>query len=184
VRAGDWIAVNAATSSIARLVHGLCRGRRVSVLGIVGPSREAPRDFPVVPDAGVGLSERVLAATGGAPIAGLLDSVGGGAITGMLNALRPGATIVSFGALTRDPAALTNADIIYRNLTWKGFGLDRWLMNSTGRRARMLENVWTAIRDGDVTLPVRARYRLDELGLALADAARQGQSGKVLFVQR
>jgi NADPH:quinone reductase-like Zn-dependent oxidoreductase len=31
VRAGDWSAVNAATSSIARLVHGLWRGRRVNV---------------------------------------------------------------------------------------------------------------------------------------------------------
>ena len=149
----------------------------------MGSGRGTPRDFPAVSDDGARLSERVLAATGGALIAGLLDSVGGSAITGMLNALRPGATIVSFGALTRDPVALTNADMIYRNLTWKGFGIDRWLMQSTGLRARMLEDLWTAIRDGDLALPVRARYRLEEIGLALAEAAKPGQTGKVLIVQ-
>jgi NADPH:quinone reductase-like Zn-dependent oxidoreductase len=100
----------------------------------------------------------------------------------MLNALRPGATVVRFGALTSDPSALTNPDMIYRNLTWKGFGIDRWLMQSTGLRARMLEDLWTAIRDGDIALPVRALSpRADRL--ALAEAARPGRTVKVLIVQ-
>lgn len=47
----------------------------------------------------------------------------------------------------------------------------------------MLEDLWSAIRDGDIALPVRARHRLEEIGLALVEAARPGQTGKVLIVQ-
>jgi hypothetical protein len=34
---------------------------------------------------------------------------------------------VSYGVLDDAPIAVRNSDLIYRNLTWKGFGIDYWL---------------------------------------------------------
>jgi NADPH2:quinone reductase len=181
-QAGDWIAINAATSNIAQLVHPLCRHRGIRVVGIIAADRAVPTDFPTVRADTASVSEAVLAITGGHLLAGLLDSVGGTAITGMLPALGQGATIVSFAVLASDPAAIKNSDVIYRNLTWKGFGVDHWLSKSTNLRARMEEELWRAIASGELTLPVRRRYGLQDIHAALDEAATPGPIGKVLIV--
>lgn len=119
--------------------------------------------------------------TGGEPLAGLLDSVGGDAITSMLPALRPGATIVSYGVLGDGAATISNPDIVYRNLCWKGFVIDRWLATSAGRIPAMVEELWRSIASGALPLPVRARYRLEDVRRAIADAASGGRGSKVLI---
>jgi NADPH:quinone reductase-like Zn-dependent oxidoreductase len=179
---GDWIGINAATSNVAQLVHALCRRRRIHVVGIVAGDRALPPGFPSVRADTASVCDAVLALTGGHLLAGLLDSVGGTAITGMLHTLRPGATIVSFAVLATDPALIKNSDIIYRNLTWKGFGIDHWLAKSTEQRARMERELWTAIASGELRLPVRSRYGLQEIHAALAEAATPGPVGKILIV--
>jgi NADPH:quinone reductase len=128
-----------------------------------------------------GLAQKMLEASGGLPFAGLLDSVGGAAIMHVLPALARGATIVSYGALERSTANMSNPDMIYRNLTWKGFGIDHWLATSSARRTAMVDELWQAMRTGALKLPVRARYTLAEWGAAIADATTAGRSGKVLI---
>ena len=132
VHAGEWIAINAATSAVALLVADLARRRNVNVVGIVRPGREAP--FPVVPADATDLAARVLAITRGAPLAGYLDCVGGMMIKNMLPALKTGGTLVSYGVLEQSPAPILNSDMIYRNLCWKGFGIDYWLSTSSVAR--------------------------------------------------
>ena len=179
---GDWIAINAATSGIAQLVRDLARLRGVSVISIVRPGRRLEGDGPILPSDTQSLADKVLDLTGGVPLAGLLDSIGGAAIMSMLPAMRQGATIVSFGVLERGAANMANSDIIYRNLTWKGFGIDYWLANSRDRHAAMVDELWRAIASGAITLPVRTRYALDEFQEAIADAAAGDRPGKVLIV--
>jgi NADPH2:quinone reductase len=182
VQPGDWIAINAATSNLAQLVHALCRHRHINVVGIVRAGVQAPVGLPwVVPDSPP-VADAVLAATGGTHVAGLLDSIGGPAIVGMLPALAPGATIVSFAVLVSEPAPLKNSDIIYRNLTWKGFGIDYWLSKSRRQRPQMEKELWAAIASGDLPLPVRARYGLTEIQTAVSEARRPGTIGKVLII--
>jgi len=178
VQAGEWIAINAATSAVAVLVADLALRRNVKVVGIVRPGREAP--FPVVPADAADLAASVLAITRGTPLAGYLDSVGGMMIKNILPALKPGATLVSYGVLEQTPAPILNSDMIYRNLCWKGFGIDYWLSTSGGRRAEMVEELWAAMREGQLTLPVRARYSLADVVAAVTEAALSGKAGKVL----
>jgi NADPH:quinone reductase-like Zn-dependent oxidoreductase len=102
-------------------------------------------------------------------------------IKNMLPALQPGATIVSYGVLEQTPAPILNSDMIYRNLGWKGFGIDHWLSTSGARRGEMVGELWAAMRGHRLTLPVRARYSLVDVVAAVADAAMTGRSGKVLI---
>jgi NADPH2:quinone reductase len=126
------------------------------------------------------ISAQVLDATAGQLLSAVLDCVGGTAVTGTLPAMKQGGTIVSFGVLGSEPALVRNADLIYRNLTWKGFGVDFWMARNQSRRSRMAHELWDAISLGDLDLPVRECHSLAAYRQALR-AARSPATGKVLF---
>jgi NADPH:quinone reductase-like Zn-dependent oxidoreductase len=123
---GDWIALSAPRSAVARLVAGIARERGVHVLGLSRPGREEVLDYLVCDPSGQDFAARIDTLTTGRWLAGYLDSVGGAVLSAVPPALRPGATIVSYGVLDDAPVAVRNSDLIYRNLTWKGFGIDHW----------------------------------------------------------
>jgi len=178
---GDRIIINAATSAIAQLVHCLAKRRGITVVGIVRATSNAEIGFLSIPADEADLAGHILKATGGEPAAGYLDSVGGMLIKKVIPALRTGATIISYAVLEQSPAPILNADIIYRNLCWKGFGIDHWLKTSRDRRETMVSELWAAIRTGDLPLQVRALYALERFVEALATAGRAGAAGKVLI---
>ena len=183
MKTGDWLAINAATSTVAQLAEQLAHTRGIHVLKIVRAGTTACEPAVLAADV-QGLAAKMLQASGDVPFAGLLDSVGGAAIMNVLPALARGATIVSYGTLERSSANMSNPDMIYRNLTWKGFGIDHWLATSTPRRAAMVDELWQAIRTRALKLPVRAHYTLADWRAAIADATTTGRSGKVLITNR
>lgn len=182
VRSGDCIAMNAATSSVAQLVAALARVRNIHVFGIVRTEGSNVLPFPTVISEVDDLASAALELSGGRLFSGLLDSIGGAVIKTMLPAMRQGATIVSYGLLGQSPVQLFNADMIYKNLSWKGFGVDYWLSCSADQRDVMLDELWATIKGGQVSLPVRSRYSLDQVLRATADASSEGAFGKVLLV--
>lgn len=181
LRRGDWIVINAATSAIAQIVHSLARLRSIGVVGIVRAATEVEIAFPAITAESLDLAARILESTNGAPAAGYLDSVGGMLIKNVLPALRTGATIISYGVLDQAPAPILNSDMIYWNLCWKGFGIDHWLATTRDRRDEMIDELWAAIRAGNLLLPVRAQYGLEEFAGAVVAARQPGQAGKVLI---
>ena len=127
--------------------------------------------------------ERLRALSAGVGLAALIDSVGGALVEHLLPELREGATIVTYGTLSPDPIQVHNATLVYQNLTWKGFGIDRWLSAlPSSERARMLDALWDGTRSHTYELPVSSRVPLRDFarGLALAQSA---SDGKVLLAQ-
>lgn len=73
--------------------------------------------------------------------------------------------------------------LIYSNLAWRGFGIDRWLESLTALEAhRMHEELWAMIRDGVLRLPVACEHGLDGFNEALRADSVSGRAGKVLLV--
>jgi NADPH:quinone reductase-like Zn-dependent oxidoreductase len=174
-QAGDWIAVNAAASTVSGLVRALAARRGVHVVGIHRGQAPAGDVSSAVEDLGAAL----LAATGGQPLAALLDCIGGAPVMRVLPAMKTGGVMVSYGVFERESAPMGNADLIYRNLTWKGFGVDHWLARNAQQVAAMSQGLWGAMRDGVLPLPVSARYALTDVRHAVA--ARPG-GGKALLL--
>jgi NADPH:quinone reductase-like Zn-dependent oxidoreductase len=179
---GDWIAVSAARSAVAGLIADLALSRDVHVIGLVRAGGADQLRFPVLQTGQRDLMTALLDRTAGEELAGFLDSVGGDVLTAVLPALRPGGTIVSYGVLDDTPVSVRNSDLIYRNLTWKGFGIDHWLATSRPRRDEMTRELWSLIRGGEIDLPVRDRYPLAEIEAAVAAAAVPGGGGKVVIM--
>ncbi len=178
---GDWIAVNAASSGIARLVHGLATRKGARVVGIIRGALKHPLPFPAVSTDSADLAAEILAKTAGQNIAALLDSVGGSSITRVFPAMKQGATIVSYGVMDATAAQVGNADMIYRNLKWKGFGIDYWLSQLGEPTDQVAAQIWQALADGQLDLPVRGKFPLSEFRGALEAAAAGPNTGKVLL---
>jgi NADPH:quinone reductase-like Zn-dependent oxidoreductase len=186
VSPGDWVVITAGASTVSRLVAAIARHRGVHVIGVVRANaaegaRRSPADLVLsVQDSG--LIERISRAAGDDKVAALLDSVGGPLIARLFSVLRPGARIVAYGTQQREPAQVTNAMLVYSNLTWMGFGIDRWLAALESHRyAEMLEDLWSMIRLGTMKLTVHSIHSLEHFKEALAADTVPDRDGKVLI---
>jgi NADPH:quinone reductase-like Zn-dependent oxidoreductase len=182
---GDWIALTAASSSVAALVAALAHERGLRVVGIAREASlpELAAEVHGVAENAPELAMRVRELTGAEGVAAVLDGVGGALIGSLFPALRPGATLVAYGTLSPEPLAVRNADLVYGNLRWFGFGIDRWLGSITSAAHEiMLDELWEGVRSGHLPLPVQAQLPLREFeaGLRLASG---GGRGKVHFVR-
>lgn len=183
VRAGDFIALTAASSSVAALVSVLAAERDVRVIGIARAASlgELGGDVRAVAENAPDLAARVRDLTGGEGVAALVDCVGGPLVGSLFEAVRPGGTVVAYGTLSPEPVSVRNGTLIYRNLSWVGFGIDRFLAGlSAAENERMLAALWAGIASGRLPLPMQARLSLSDFaeGLRLALA---GGRGKVTF---
>jgi len=186
INAGDWILLTAAASTVSNLVATIARARGAHVIGLVrGPAAAAKgrsRTSHVLSIDDPNLIAAIGALTGERRISALLDSVGGPVLPKLFGTLAAGARIVAYGVQDREPAMVTNAMLIYSNLTWKGFGIDRWLsLTSPDAKARAIAELWTLIGDQTLQLPVTSTHTLAHIHDALAADARPGRMGKVLL---
>ena len=183
---GDWILLTAAASTVSNLVGAIARHRRVGVIGLVRGDAAAAQSRSAAdhvfstqdPD----LLERVATATAGRMATALIDSVGGPTLPGLFGCLSQGGRIVAYGVQDREPAHVTNAMLIYSNLTWIGFGIDHWLSKSTPVEVSRIRNeLWALIQSGVLSLPAAAVYDLDSIPEALVANSQGGREGKVIL---
>lgn len=185
-KAGDCIVLTAATSAVSNLAARMARQQGIHTIGVVrgdaGDAKTRSAADHLISASEMNLPKAIADLANGNPIAAILDSVGGPLIEKLMPSLAPGASIVAYGVQDRAPAAVTNAMLIYSNLVWKGFGIDRWLsQQSAEAKVQMIDAIWSMIRDDAVALPVDLNHRLANFRDALAADAKPGRIGKVIL---
>ena len=178
----EWIALTAGTSGVSQLVGALAGERGLGVVAIVRGEAKQQGDRRAVLGDGPGLEHQIRELTGGRGPTALLDSVGGPIVERLFPILAAGATIVAYGTASDVPIAIRNSTLVYSNLTWKGFGIDRWLARaSQDVKVRMVGELWAKIESGLLELPVDSRYDLGDFGAALERMTNGKPRGKVLL---
>jgi trans-2-enoyl-CoA reductase len=186
LRPGDWVVQNASNSGVGRSVIQIASAlglRTVNVVrrsGLEAELRAAGAD--VVLEEGSGLAQRIGAAVEGAPLWLGLNAVGGECALALAKALAPSATLVTYGAMARQPLNLPNGLLIFKDLILRGFWVSQWYRRApvsevTALLTRLLD--WMA--DGLLHTPVEALYPLAQLQAALEHAQRGGRAGKILL---
>lgn len=184
---GDWMVQNTANGAVGRYVAQLAVARGVNVLGLVRRA-EAVEEL-----AGQGIDDvvstdtddwrdRVAQVTGGAPIKAGVDSVGGPAAGQVLSLVAEDGLLVVFGAMASTTLELNVGDVLFRQITVKGF----WGSKVSGamtsqQRAEAFEELMTRITDGTLRLTVDSVHPLEEMAAAARASARPGRLGKVLL---
>lgn len=166
LRAGESVLVHAAAGGVGGLAVQLARlGGAHTVLGTASQPRKldhvrhlgalaidyTSHDWPT----------QVLDATDGRGVDLILDSVGGQVATQSLDCLAPFGRIVSFGAASGTPAAISGMSLMPDNQSLIGYSLMTWLARG-GRTARVVEEIVSQVATGQLEVPLAPRLSLND----------------------
>ncbi len=186
LRPGDWVIQNAANSSVGvsliqiakvmglRTVNIVRRPLMVDHLAAFGA------DITLVD--GPDLRARVTEATNGGLIKLGIDAIAGDATRRLASCLADGGTVVNYGLLSGKPCEVDAADIVFRDISLKGFWYSRWFASASPAAIKSLfGRLVVMLQAKTLQVPVEASYPIERLTEALAHAQREGRFGKVVL---
>jgi len=183
---GDWVAQTGASSATAGYVLALARHGGLRTLNVVRRAESAQSlldaGADVVLAEGEHLADQAAEALGDSRIELIIDGVAGDPVAQLAPLLKNGGHIVPYTARDRRPLSVSVLDLIFRGLSVHGYWLNLWLA-STPRAtvAQTYRELAALIADGTLAAPVEATYGLADYREALAHAANNDRTGKVLF---
>jgi trans-2-enoyl-CoA reductase len=127
---GDWLIQNAANSGAGQCVIQIARElgyRTVNVVRrpeLVDELRSLGGDVVLVDSEN--LRDEVAAATERAPIKLALNAVGGENALRVAKCLASDGTMVTYGAMSLEPLCVPNGMLIFKNLRFTGFWVNKW----------------------------------------------------------
>jgi NADPH2:quinone reductase len=187
LQAGDWMIQNAANGAVGRMVAQLAAARGVRVVSLVrreaGIAELAAQGVgDVVATDAEGWQDRVRALTAGAPIRAGIDAVGGDGSGQIAAMLGEEGLLVVFGAMQSPTMRISSGDVIFKQLTVRGFWGSKVAATMPAERRRALfGELLQRLRDGVLTLPVSEILPFEEIARASDDNLRAGREGKILL---
>jgi NADPH:quinone reductase len=186
VKTGEWVILSAASSALSKLIIQLANSRGVKTLALI---RENDQKSPLL-NLGASavfyanaedLELQIKSLTGVERIAGFLDAVGGELATRVIKIISVNSRIIHYGLFSEQPVTYYNADIIFKNIIIKGFGVDAWLLSKTAAELKVIWSELINIVIGpEFKMEVAAKYPLEEYKDAIVES-KTGKGGKVLF---
>lgn len=182
----DWIVQNVANSGVGRAVIAIARAkgwRTVNVVRRTELIEELTRvGADVVVTDETPLARQIRELTGGAEIKLALNAVGGESARDLAKSLSLSGTLVTYGAMGREPLRIDNALLIFKDIRFRGFWVSEWYRRASRNEIEaMLGPLVTMIRDGSICAPVERTFPLDSAREAIFRAQESGRNGKVLF---
>lgn len=183
---GDWVVQNAANSGVGRSVIQLARAMGFKTLNVVRRTELVEEltaaGGTVVVTEECDLRKELKTLCGGTRPKLALNAVGGPSALNIANALAPGGSMITFGAMSKQPLKIPNGLLIFKGLKFEGFWLNRW-RKTAGHAA--LHETYTALaahlKDGTLFTPVHETYPLSRVVEATGAAAKEQRGGKVLL---
>lgn len=182
---GDWVIQNAANSAVGNYLIQLAKLRGLKTVNIVrreelvAPLKEQGADVVLVD--GEGLFKKVKAETDGAPIKLAIDAIGSSASNKLADCLAPEGTLVNYGMMSGEPAQLSSANLVFKDVTVRGFWLAKWFKHaSKEEQMKVYGELAMMIAKGQLVAPIDKVFSVKDIKDAVAYAATGGRNGKVL----
>jgi trans-2-enoyl-CoA reductase len=183
---GDWLIQNAANSGAGQCVIQIARElgyRTVNVVRrpeLVDELRSLGGNVVLVD--GENLRDEVAAATERAPIRLGLNAVGGENALRVAKCLASDGTMVTYGAMSLQPLSIPNGMLIFKNLRFTGFWVNKWYDSATpAQRAETFAPLFDMAKRGLLRSKVEKTYSLSEAQVAIAHASQNKRAGKIVF---
>ncbi|MEO5720768.1 MAG: 2-enoyl thioester reductase domain-containing protein [Chthoniobacterales bacterium] len=186
LQSGDWFIQNAANSAAGRAAIQIARAlgyKSVNVVRrteLVDELRAEGGDVVLID--GDDLREQVAEATGGAPIRLALNAVGGPSALHLAKALAADGTMVTYGAMGLKPLTIPNGMLIFKNLKFTGFWVNKWYEAATpAQRVETFAPLFEMAQRRLLRTKVDAVYSLDEATASVRHAMQNKRGGKIVF---
>jgi trans-2-enoyl-CoA reductase len=183
---GEWVIQNAANSAVGRAVIAICRDLGMHTLNVVR-RKELIEELrgeggDVVLLDNDDLREAAAEATGRAAIRLGINQVGGDSALRLSKIVAPEAVIVTIGAMSLQPLRLPNGLLIFKNLHFTGFWVNKWYEHATqNERTETFHKIFDLARRGVLKTKIERTYPLSDFKEAVRRASDGERSGKVLF---
>ena len=184
---GDWVVQNAANSSVGRLVIQIAKNRGFKTINVVRrqeliPDLEALGGNIVITDEEQ-FSRKIRKISDNTEIRLGLNAVGGRSAKEIAKSLAPGGTMVTYGAMSREPLQIGNALLIFRDIKFCGFWISSWYADADRSAVKtMFEQLTPFFAKNQFQVPVEETYPLTEIHHAVAHARKCQRKGKILVV--
>jgi trans-2-enoyl-CoA reductase len=183
---GEWVIQNAANSAVGRAVIAICRELGFRTLNVVRRAelidelRAAGGDVVLLDNDD--LREAAATATERAPIRLALNQVGGESALRLAKIVAPEATIVTIGAMSLQPLRVPNGLLIFKNLHFTGFWVNKWYEHATpAARAETFAKIFALARRGRLETKIERAYSLGDFAEAVGRAGAGQRAGKIIF---
>jgi NADPH2:quinone reductase len=185
ITSGQWMIQNAANGAVGKIVALLAKARGIRLVGLVR------RDTGIAELAAMGIGDaisteapgwedRVRALVGKASILRAVDSVGGEDGGRLTSLLAEGGMLMSFGAMSNKPLVISSGDLIFRQISVKGFwGARRMASTDKAELGRLIGELVRLAASGELRLAVDERFAVADAAAAAAASDRPGRSGKI-----
>jgi len=186
LRPGDWLIQNAGNSGAGQCVIQVARELGYKTVNVVRRTelvdelRALGGDVVLVD--GDNLRAEVAVATERAPIRLALNAVGGENALRVAKCLASDGTMVTYGAMSLQPLCIPNGMLIFKNLRFTGFWVNKWYDAATPQqRAETFASIFEMAKRGLLQTKVEKTYPLTEAKAAIAHASQNKRSGKIVF---
>lgn len=183
---GEWVIQNAANSGAGRAAIQIareCGYRTVNVVRraeLIEELKAEGGDIVLVD--GENLRDEVAAATERAPIRLALNAVGGENALRVAKTLASEGTMVTYGAMSLQPLCIPNGMLIFKNLRFTGFWVNKWYEAATPQqRTETFGPLFEMAQRRLLHAKVEKTYPLAEAKAALEHASQNKRSGKIAF---
>ncbi|MDQ8186527.1 2-enoyl thioester reductase domain-containing protein [Pelagicoccus sp. SDUM812002] len=186
LQAGDIIVQNAATSAVGKLVIQIASHLGIKTINLVrnldaeSHLKKLGASIVLVDDRDA--AKAALEETWGKRAKIALNSVGGSSALGMCKMLANGGTLITFGAMDREPAPFPTRYLIFNDIRLRGFWVSKWYATAPREEILALHNeVFNFMENAKIRVPVAATYPLEDWQTALEHSQTAGKTGKILF---
>jgi trans-2-enoyl-CoA reductase len=183
---GEWLIQNAANSGAGQCVIQIARELGYKTVNVVRRAelvdelRSLGGDVVLVN--GENIRDEVAAATQRAPIRLAFNAVGGENALRVAKCLESDGTMVTYGAMSLEPLSIPNGMLIFKNLRFTGFWVNKWYDAATPeQRAETFAPLFEMAKRGLLRSKVEKTYPLSEAKAAISHGSQNKRSGKIVF---
>lgn len=182
----DWVVQNVANSVVGRYVIHFANHlgyKTVNVVRreeLVEPLKSEGADIVITDH--VRFSQTIKQETGSGNIPLGLNAVGGQSASEIAKTISDHGTLVTYGAMGRQPLEISNSLLIFKDIRFVGFWLRHWIYQARPEEIRyMFDQILPVIIERNIHIPIAQTYPLNDWQTALEHANEGARGGKVMF---
>ncbi len=182
---GAWVVQNAGSSAAGHCVIQLARHLGLRTLSLVRREESIAECMDLGGDAALVDSTETVAAARAlpgfdAPVLAL-NAVSGDSAIRLMDLLAPGGTMVTYGAMSRQPVKVPNGFLIFKGIHLRGFWVTQWLESAAAEEVRAIYGKLAGlVAAGQMRQAIAAEYPLQEIKAAVERASASARGGKVI----
>ncbi len=187
LKSGQWVIHNAANGAVGTSLAMLAAARGIKTINVVR-SADAVKELDAldiknnINSSDDDWKDQVRKIVGDDEISGAVDSVGGESSNDLLSLLGHGGTLASFGIMSGKPMNLDPTNIIFKQVTIKGFWGSKISQEmSVEHKQRLIDELIERAINGNLKLPVEATFDLADITKAVDGKLQSNKNGKVLL---